>query len=327
MTGIGIIGQGYMGRTHAEAWTNLGFGDKIRYINAPGERSWTDIAPAAQLVTELDEVLLDPEIDRISICTPTSTHADIAIRALRAGKHVLLEKPIALSLEDARAIQDAAQSTDRVLMVAQVVRFFAGYVSLLAVHRSGRLGDVLSVRATRALPTPTWATWWPDEAQSGGVPVDFSIHDYDQANLFLGRPTYVRATRSATHGPLETTIEYADGGIAQVLSYPYLPEGSAFTCSLELVGTEGQASYRMASAAPTAPGDGLSQLIISTTDGIQQLSVDDNQPYEREVEYFNECIANGTDPDRSDIASAIEALKVSLATRQSLADGTRVVLR
>lgn len=327
MTGIGVIGQGYMGRTHAEAWTHLGFGEDILYINAPGDRAWQDIAPAAKLVADLEDVLGDPGVDRISICTPTPTHADIAIRALRAGKHVLLEKPIALSVEDALAIKAAAKATDRVFMVAQVVRFFAGYERLLAVQRSGALGDILSIRATRALPTPTWAAWWPDEAQSGGVPVDFSIHDYDQANLFLGQASHVRATRTAPTAPLETTIEYVDGGIAQVLSYPYLPAGSGFSSSLELIGTGGQASYRLASAAPTAPGDGLSQLTIATTKGIENRSIDDNQPYEREVEYFNECIANGTGPDRSDTASAIAALKVSLATRESLATGSRVVLR
>lgn len=326
MSGIGIIGQGYMGRTHAEAWHQLGYEDKILYINAPGQRAWDDMAPDARFVNDLETVLRDPAVDRVSICTPTPTHAEIAIRALRAGKHVLLEKPIALSLGDAIAIRDAARATDRVFMVAQVVRFFAGYERLYALSQSGQLGEIVSVRATRALPTPTWADWWPDETQSGGVPVDFAIHDFDQANLFLGRPSHVRATRTSHDAPLETTIEYIGGGVAQILSYPYLPEGSGFSCSLELLGTKGQASYRMMAAAPTAPGVGLSELTISTTEGIERTTLEDNHPYAREIEYFNTCIANGVAPDRSDPASAIQALKVSLGTRESLATATRVEL-
>ncbi|HEV7742287.1 MAG TPA: Gfo/Idh/MocA family oxidoreductase [Pseudolysinimonas sp.] len=322
MTGIAIVGQGYMGRTHAEAWSRLGHGDDIRYITAPGDREWSDVAARAAFTTHLDEVLFDPAVDRLSVCTPTPSHASIAIRALRAGKHVLLEKPIALSLDDAHEIESAAAAGDRVLMIAQVVRFFAGYEALAGVRDSGRIGEVRAVRASRVLATPTWAPWWPDEEQSGGVPVDFSIHDFDQANFFLGIPVAVRATRTAHEAPLETTIEYEAGGIAQVHSFPYLPQGSPFSCSLELIGSRGQAAYRMISGAPTdGAGSGVSELTISTVDGVERIPIADNDPYAREIEYFSACIASRTPPVRSTTASAIAALEVSLATRASLERG------
>ncbi len=322
MTGIAIIGQGYMGRTHADAWTRLGYGDELLYVVAPGKRESDDLAPGATFTTHLDEALFDPTVDRVSVCTPTPTHASITIRALRAGKHVLLEKPIALTVDDARAIAVEAAASDRVLMVAQVVRFFAGYEALLAVRHSGRLGTVTSVRATRVLARPLWAPWWPDETQSGGVPVDFAVHDFDQANLFLGRPVAVTATRTAHEAPLETTIEYAGGGIAQVLSYPYLPQGSAFSSSLEVVGDAGHASYRMVAGAPTESGSsGESRLTVATSDGVDVTDVADNDPYAREIEYFNRCIVEGSVPTRSPTASAVAALEVSLAVRTSLERG------
>jgi predicted dehydrogenase len=235
---------------------------------------------------------------------------------------VLLEKPIALSLDDAHEIESAAAAGDRVLMIAQVVRFFAGYEALAGVRDSGRIGEVRAVRASRVLATPTWAPWWPDEEQSGGVPVDFSIHDFDQANFFLGIPVAVRATRTAHEAPLETTIEYEAGGIAQVHSFPYLPQGSPFSCSLELIGSRGQAAYRMISGAPTdGAGSGVSELTISTVDGVERIPIADNDPYAREIEYFSACIASRTPPVRSTTASAIAALEVSLATRASLERG------
>jgi predicted dehydrogenase len=327
MTTIAIIGQGYMGKTHAEAWTRLGLGGQIKYINAPGERTLFAPAEGARFVGDLDTVLDDTEVDVVSVCTPTPTHADIAIRALRAGKHVLLEKPIALNLDDALAIRDAAASSDRVLMVAQVVRFFAGYVLLREAWQDDRIGKLLSVRAVRALNTPTWADWWADEAQSGGVPVDFSIHDYDQANLFLGVPIAVTATRSFDDGPIETTTEYRDGGIGQVLSHAHTPVGVPFTSSLELLGTGGLASYRLSAGSPTEPTDsGESTFRLASATESEARDVPDNEPYARETEYFLQCVALGAQPELSSTDSAVRALEVSLAARQSLRTGRRVLI-
>ena len=329
MTGIAIVGQGYMGRTHAGAWTRLGHGGDIRYVQAPGRRAWDDLAPAARFVTDLDEVLRDPAVDVVSVCTPTPTHADIAVRALDAGKHVLLEKPIALTLADAQRIAAAADRSPQVLMVAQVVRFFAGYRELRRIAGSGELGRVIAVRASRTLATPTWADWWADESQSGGVPVDFAVHDFDQAGLFLGDPVAVTATRTAADAPMETLVEYADGGIGQVLSHAHLPAGSGFSSGLELVGTRGLASYRLVSAAPTDSAEesqGISQLVVSTPDGVRQQHVPDDDPYLREVEYFAHCVAAGEQPLLSPTESAVTALRVSLAARESLGRRARVVL-
>lgn len=330
MTGIAIVGQGYMGRTHASAWTRLGHGGDIRYVQAPGQRGWTDLAPAARFVTDLDEVLRDPTVDVVSICTPTPTHADIAVRALDAGKHVLLEKPIALTLADADRIRAAADRSRQVLMVAQVVRFFAGYRELRRIAGSGELGQVTAVRASRTLATPTWADWWADESQSGGVPVDFSVHDFDQTDLFLGDPVAVTATRTAPDAPMETLVEYADGGLGQVLSHAHLPAGSGFSSALELVGTRGLASYRLVSAAPTdsaeESAEGISELVVSTPDGVRRKHVPDDDPYLREVEYFARCVAAGEQPLLSPTESAVTALRVSLAARESLARHARVAL-
>ena len=329
MTGIAIVGQGYMGRTHAGAWTRLGHGGDIRYIQAPGARAWTDLAPAARFVADLDDVLGDPAVDVVSVCTPTPTHAGIAVRALAAGKHVLLEKPVALSLADAERIRQAAGRSGRVLMVAQVVRFFAGYQELRRIAESGELGQVTAVRAARTLATPTWADWWADESQSGGVPVDFSVHDYDQTNLFLGTPVAVTATRTAPDAPMETLVEYAGGGLGQVLSHAHLPAGSGFASSLELVGTRGLAAHRLVSAAPTdspTAEEGISELVVSTPDGVRRHPVPDDDPYLAEVEYFARCVATGEQPTRSPIESAIAALRVSLAARESLRRRARVTL-
>jgi predicted dehydrogenase len=306
---IAIIGQGTMGRAHAAAWAELGLGERIRYVCTPQPRPPLIGAPAARFVTSLDEVLGDDEVDILSVCTPTPTHADLAIRALAAGKSVLLEKPIALSRADALAISRAADDSAGTFMVAHVVRFFAGYRMLRESVEAGRLGSVRTVRASRLSAPRTTRSWLDDESASGGILVDFAIHDFDQLNLFLGTPVAVTAVRaSGETGGFETTVDYAGGGVGLVLSSFEMPADYAFSSSLEIEGVRGDEvlrdGYRYpAGAAATAAPD---------------------SPYAAQAAYFLDCIRAGVPPEYCPTDAAIAALDVSLAARESLATGRTV---
>ena len=332
MTTIAIIGQGYMGRTHAEAWSNLGYGDQIKYVCTPRPGQPIEHAARAIFVTDLDVVLADKDVDILSVCTPTPTHADIAIRALLAGKNVLLEKPIALTVDDGLAIQAAAAKSGRILMVAQVVRFFEGYRLLRQDAEAGVLGSILSARARRIINKPDWAPWWDDESQSGGVVVDFSIHDFDQMNIFLGEPVAVSSRSQGRLGPFETTIEYRDGGIGQVLSFANMPQGVPFTSSIELLGSKGIAEHQLSAGSPTEQSGGEEPLSsvnsyrLAAAGSTKSVIIDNDEPYTRQVEYFLRCVKEGQQPELSTTASAIQALEVSLAAKQSLKTGNRVAL-
>jgi predicted dehydrogenase len=299
---IGIIGQGRMGREHARAWTELE--QDIRYVCASGAERPRQYAASARFVTDLEAVLTDPLVDIVSVCTPTPTHPDIAIRALRAGKNVLLEKPIALTVEEALAVAGAAESSGGVLMVAHVVRFFAGYRTLKREADAGRFGRILSVRARRISAPGEQAPWMRDESQSGGILVDFGIHDFDQVNLYLGTPVAVTAVRGGASGPIETTVEYADGGIGQVLTHLSMPAGTPFTTSIELIGTGGLADYHFSEASPT--------------------QIAGENPYAGQAEYFLHCVDSGTPPTLCPVDGAVSALQVALAARTSLAAAARI---
>lgn len=327
MTTIAIVGQGYMGNTHAEAWSQLGYGDRIKYVFTPRPGAPLAHAPSAQFVTDFDTVLADPEVTAVSICSPTSSHRDLAVAALGAGKHVLLEKPIALTLEDALAVKQAAESSGSILMVAQVIRFFGGYAQMRADVVQGLLGSVTSARATRVINRPSWSTWWHEEEKSGGVVVDFSIHDYDQLNLFLGEPIAVTAISSDRLGPIETTVEYRNGGIGQVFSFADAAPGVPFSCTLDLQGSAGSSSYAFVGAAPTeGEGAGVSDYVRYGAEGSLRQSIEGDAPYTRQVEYFLACVEAGVQPGLSSTGSAVRALEVSLAARRSLETGTRVEL-
>lgn len=332
MTTIAIIGQGYMGRTHAEAWAMLGLADRVKYVSARTPGAPLEHAPLATFVSDLQTVLDDPEIDVVSICTPTSSHREIAVRALEAGKNVLLEKPVSLTVADALAIHEAADRSGTILMVAQVVRFFEGYRRLRSDVADGKLGDVLSARARRFINRPEWAQWWHDETQSGGVVVDFAIHDYDQMNLFLGEPISVSCVAHSRLGPIETTIGYRNGGIGQVLSFADLKRGAPFNSSIGLVGTEGFADYEFSAGSPTdhhdtdESPDAVSRYRLATAESSLTVGITADDPYTRQVEYFLRCVTDGVTPGLCTTASAIRALEVSLAAAKSLANGAPVLL-
>ncbi|PWC06368.1 gfo/Idh/MocA family oxidoreductase [Mycetocola zhujimingii] len=326
MTTIAIIGAGYMGRTHAAAFAALGHADDIAYVCSPTATTLAD-ARNAEYVPDLNIVLADPAVDVVSICTPTPTHRDIAVRALGAGKHVLLEKPIALSTTDALAISAAARLSGRVLMVAHVVRFFEGYRRARADVDAGRIGTVLSARARRLITKPGQG-WWHDDTKSGGPVVDVGIHDFDQLNLFLGTPIAVTARARDPLGPIETTIDYESGALGQVLTFADLPEGAPFTTGLELLGSDGLLDYDFAADAPTAstPDSGVNSYRLATPAGSTADTLSRLDHYTRQAEYFLECVRNGTDPVFCPTASAVLALDVALAARQSLLSGETVLL-
>ncbi len=155
-------------------------GGAIKYICTPRPKEGSvPAANKAKYISDLDVILKDKDVKYVSVCTPIPTHKDIAIALLAADKHVPLEKPVALNVADAKAVADAAEKNSGSLMVAHVVRFFLGYQKLHEVSHSGELGTMLSVHARRFSPKSTWATWLGDESQSGGMLVDFSIHDFD----------------------------------------------------------------------------------------------------------------------------------------------------
>ena len=305
---IAIVGAGRMAQAHAHAWSRAGLGEAISYVVSPRTRPQLDAAPHARWVTRLEDVLADAEVDLLSVCTPTPSHAEIAIEALRHGRNVLLEKPIALTVADAEAVAEAARRSTGVLMVAHVVRFMRRYAELADRVADGSVGRARAVRAARLSSGPPGGSWFDDERRSGGILVDFAIHDFDQANLLLGTPVAVRSVgageRAGGFGaPVATTVEYADGGVAQVLSVADLPSDSEFRSGLDVVGTSGTDAVDASDAAE--PSD---------------------DPFLTQARYFLECVETQAEPDRCPTEAAIAALRVALAARTSLASDARVPL-
>jgi len=236
MIRIGIVGIGFMGMIHYLAARKLQ-GGRVEAVCSRDEKKlagdWRDIrgnfGPKGEVMDlsgtrryrKLDDLLADPTVDLVDICNPTHRHPDTAIRALKAGKHVLVEKAIALDPKDADAMVEAARKANRLLMVAHVLPFFPEFAYAALLVRSGTFGRVLGGHFKRVISRPDWSAEIGDASKTGGPAVDLHIHDAHYISLLFGVPAHV------------FSVGQCEGGAVSYLttSYLYGPGGPAITCS------------------------------------------------------------------------------------------------
>lgn len=166
---IGVAGAGVMGRNHARVLTDIR-DVELAAVFDPDTLVATGVAEAygAKPVTSV-EAFVEAGLDAAVIATPNRTHADLGVALLERGVHVLVEKPIAATIEDAQRLIDAAKANDRVLMVGQVERFNP---AVEAVKRAIEDEDVISIQITRVGP-------FPPRMGEVGVVIDLAVHDID----------------------------------------------------------------------------------------------------------------------------------------------------
>lgn len=228
---VGVIGLGLMGRTHIEAYRSASrSGNPCRLVavaDPNAERLTGRIAVEGNLQstaateplfdprvvrtsTDASSVLDDPEVELISICTPTDTHVDLARRALRAGKHVLLEKPVSLDPREIDALGIEAERAKRICMPAMCMRFWPGWSWLREAVSDGRHGVVHSAVFQRCASRPTWNSgFYGDSKRSGGAVFDLHVHDADLTHWLFGTPDSIVAAGSSDH--VTALYRYANG--------------------------------------------------------------------------------------------------------------------
>jgi predicted dehydrogenase len=330
MLRIGLLGAGFMGATHARAYAQIP-GTQVAAILDQ------DSAKASALAQEVDsrvepdpeKILGDPTIEVIDITLPTPFHTDYVIRALQAGKHVIVEKPLALTVPEADAILEAAGRSPRFLMVAHVIRFWPEYEALHTLIQSGRLGKPRLATAYRLSNMPQWANWFRDPKKFGGAVLDLQIHDLDFMNLLFGTPRKISAigmqdeTRGWNH--VITQLEYA-AGQASVEASCSLPLDFPFTAGVRVVCEGGTLEYHFRSGgASFEQGQPTSYLLLHEPGRPNQaIPCPAGDGYVRELTYFSQCIQTGTPPTRITPAEARLAVQTALLSRTALEKGEAV---
>ncbi|MEM3040854.1 MAG: Gfo/Idh/MocA family oxidoreductase, partial [Nitrososphaerota archaeon] len=171
--GFGVIGAGFWGKNHSRVLAELPNTELVAVCDIDSSRA-QEVARkyGAEWYTNLEEFLKRTDVGAVCVCTPTTTHATVSLAAMSRGKHLLIEKPIADSVESARKIVNAVRRRDLLVMVGFIERFNPGLQRLKNLIESGALGDIVLVFARRV-------GRWPERVGDVGVIKDSAIHDLD----------------------------------------------------------------------------------------------------------------------------------------------------
>jgi len=253
MINVGIAGIGFMGMIHYLAYQRLG-GVKVRAIceqdpdrlagdwrrikgnfGPPGKRM--DLDGIARY-SNLDDLVADPSLDVIDVCLPPCLHAPTTLQALRSGKHVFCEKPIALTTADADQMVAAARRAGKMLMIGHVLPFFPEYRFAYRAIASGKHGKLLGGHFKRVISDPLWLPDFYNPATTGGPMVDLHIHDAHFIRLTCGMPRAVQTVgrmRGQVAELFTTQFLFDDASLAvTAASGAVMQQGRPFTHAYEI---------------------------------------------------------------------------------------------
>lgn len=280
--------------------------------NLPGQAGMHDFS-ALHKYRDWRTFTQDPEIDIVDICLPTDLHPEVAIAALSAGKHVLCEKPMALTLEDCNRMIAASVEHRRILMIGQVLRFWPEYQYLRSFVNSGQYGRIRSATFVRRCGLPDWSRWLPDDARSGGAVLDLLLHDVDQALDLFGLPQRVAAKGIGGPDTIMATLIYRGGPEVRVQGGWFAP-GTPLSMSFEVRAERAELEWTSEGLMLTDAGGQRNQVKAEGSDG-----------YQAEVRYFVECCRTGAQPVRCPPEASAQAVKIALLMKQSrAADGQQL---
>ena len=327
--GVGLIGLGAIGRLHFDCWLKsphahvaaIASRDPRKRAGEWGGQEFNlgdqasekvDLSGIATYETA-EQLFADPNVQIVDICTPTPQHAPLAIAALRAGKHVVLEKPMALTSRECEELEQAVRESGRQLMVGHCLRFWPHYVKAHEILQSGEYGRPLYARLERSGGLPRWSAggWLTNTAQSGGV-LDMHIHDIDVALWWFGRPAKVRTSGlSQDNLPLiiDSQWEY-EGGPTVSLHGAWDPNGGTFRHAFRLVLERATLAYDLA----TTP-----EVLEIFRDGKrEELPILPNSAHQAELDEFATCVAEGRAFTRFTPHESRESVELGLLELQQI---------
>ena len=251
---IGVLGTGFAGSMHAHSALAIDGARVVAVAAVPLDDATALANECGARVATAEEICAADDIDLVVVATPTYLHAEHAIAAARAGKHVFCEKPLARTLADAEAMVRAADEARVTLAVGHVVRFFPEYRQAKELLDAGKLGRPAIVTMTRGnFAVGSARGWYLDEDKSGGVVLDLMLHDLDTVRWWFGEPSRIYARRFKGNEGLEyalATIRYDEQPIVQIEAS--WAEHSGFRTGFELRGDRGMLVHDSRAASPIA---------------------------------------------------------------------------
>ncbi len=329
---VGVIGLGGMGKTHLRAYGRcagaqiVAVADLIKVRRDAGARTARQPAnpstggstvAAVRCYAQGKDLCADPGVDLVDICAATPAHYDLAMAAMKAGKHVLLEKPVARS--SAQAKQLAAVANKKAAMPAMCMRFWPGWTWLKTAVSSQRYGRILSASFRRLGSVPPRDSFYLDSRASGGAILDLHIHDVDFILWSLGRPEWVRSAGYigpsggidhvvTQYGIRDIPLVTAEGGWT-------MAPGFGFSMQFLVVWERATAGYGIFPEAP---------LVLVRNGRREAVAVEAGDGYDHEIAYLIGQIQRRQACQTVTLSDAVDAMRVVEAEVRSVACGRRV---
>lgn len=329
MQHILLIGAGMMGMMHTYSYLSVPNAKLVGIVDPAIEQAekLAQVSGARAFPT-LEEAMAQLErVDVIDVCVATPLHKEYVFRAADLGKHVICEKPIARTPEDARAMIEYCDAKQVKLFVAHVVRFFPEYAKAKELVDQGSIGTPGVARMSRVSKLPDVSgLWYADYSQSGGPVLDMAIHDIDYLRWCFGEVERVYAksligrSKVKTHDYALVTLRFRSGVIAHV-------EGSwaheSFATRFEIAGSGGIIDFdsvkdKSMSLTLRNPQSQAGGVYVPESPLAQS-------PYTRELQHFLTCLETDTEPLVS-AEDAYKAVEISVAALRSMETGQPVEL-
>lgn len=324
LIGASTIARQYMvGAIRAEG------GEIVSVLSGSAERAqaFADENKIPQSGADLDRLLNDPRVEAVYISTTNEKHLPHALAAVKAGKHVLCEKPLALTLEDACAMVRAAEEAGLVFATNHHLRCSGSHRAVRALIASGRIGRVLSLRLHHAVHLPPHLQGWRINAPDagGGVIPDITVHDADVARFLLGEDPVSVVAQMASSG-LGEGVEDSAMSIWTMPSGAMVMSHESFThpfagSGLEVHGTEGSIFAR-----DVMTQNPIGSIELVTASGREAIGFDHRDLYAEGVRRFHAAVAGDGEPAATGL-DGVKSLAVALAVREAAARGVRVDVR
>lgn len=337
MLKVGIVGMGGMGRHHSRRYPQIPNAritaiadivperlavDGLVQTNLEDSAGSSDLSGVARYSEGMD-LISEADVDVVDICLPTYLHADYSIAAMEAGHHVICEKPMALTAEDAARMATASEQTGQLLMVAQVVRFWPEFEFLREQIEKQTYGALRSLNMWRVGSRPGWSpdNWFLDPSLSGGMILDLHIHDVDYANAVFGKPDRIYATGRMTdiakaYDVVHACFSYDDG--PQVHMHAGWSAGQVpFSAGFDAWFDEAMVMYHQG------------ELRVFVGPDAEQPEVPDlsgGDGYRNEIAYFLSCVETGTQPIRCLPTSSRDSMLLIARELASMESGQVVEL-
>ncbi|WP_138418078.1 inositol 2-dehydrogenase [Aquibacillus sediminis] len=325
---VGVVGAGRIGKLHINNMKNLS-GVRIKAVSdvfADHLQDWFNTSGVEYLTKDYQEIIQDPEIDAIFICSPTDTHVEIIKEAAKKGKHIFCEKPISFSQEETLEAYEAVKEAGVKFQIGFNRRFDRNFSKVRAAVEEKGIGDLHVLKITSRDPEPPALDY---VERSGGIFMDMTIHDFDMARFISGSEVIeVFATGAALVNPaianyndIDTAIinlKFANGSIGVIDNSRQAVYG--YDQRLEAFGSEGSAIVN---------NETESTVSISSRNGIQEdkplhfFLERYNDAFVKEIKGFFDAITHDTEVP-CQFQDGIMAQRIAVAAKESLQTGVPV---